>query len=416
MAAGNLDAAFFPALSALAESWGVPPSWPLAALYLESRFNPQAHRAGSSFWGLSQLNTDDVQRYAGDPNGYLNLAASEQLTLAIGPWYTKALRGITPRSPGVFYAVNLAPSNVGNGDSTNVLYATPSKEYTANKGLDANGDGAITIGDLDAFLYKLTTTGVEASTFKAALAQLDDTTPPYGGAPYSPAVVTGWSAGLPLAIGALVGVAGAALALRYIPTRTSRDSHARENPVNRDLLIAGGALTIGAVAATAALIMKSDPAGAKVLSKSMAVFPILDVPGANIHFTDDFGNARVGYTHKGTDVFAAEGTPIVAPEDGKLTFTNDGVPGPAGCPPPWSFHLQGRSGTFYFGTHLSAFTGGALGDSREVIAGEQIGEVGHGGNACGTAPHLHFETHVGGVAIDPFPALSAAQRLTEAVA
>jgi murein DD-endopeptidase MepM/ murein hydrolase activator NlpD len=110
------------------------------------------------------------------------------------------------------------------------------------------------------------------------------------------------------------------------------------------------------------------------------------------------------------------GTPIVAPEDGKLTFTNDGLSGPAGCPPPYSFHLQGRSGTFYFGTHLLAFTGGSLGDSRDVIAGEQIGEVGNGGNACGTASHLHFETHVNGVPVDPYPALVKAARLTAAVA
>jgi murein DD-endopeptidase MepM/ murein hydrolase activator NlpD len=115
-------------------------------------------------------------------------------------------------------------------------------------------------------------------------------------------------------------------------------------------------------------------------------------------FTDDFGVVRpTGRRHQGNDIFAAEGTPIVAVDDGALRFAEDPIGGHA-------FYLAADDGTVYYGAHLSAYEGTS---PRRAVAGEVLGYVGHTGNAATTAPHLHFEVHPsGGVAVDPYRLLA----------
>lgn len=139
----------------------------------------------------------------------------------------------------------------------------------------------------------------------------------------------------------------------------------------------------------------------------MRYFPILDLPGAAIQVANDFGADRSGgRKHAGNDILAKEGVPIVAVDDGLFTPTLDGMPDAVGNP-GISFSLVTPGGTRYWGTHLARWQGG----KRQVKAGEIIGYVGHSGNA-GTINHLHFEIHPGGgPAIDPHPALMAAERL-----
>jgi murein DD-endopeptidase MepM/ murein hydrolase activator NlpD len=84
---------------------------------------------------------------------------------------------------------------------------------------------------------------------------------------------------------------------------------------------------------------------------------------------------------------------VVAPVAGTVSQRSNRVGG-------LSFHLQGDDGTYYYGTHLSAY--GAAG---WVPVGTVIGYVGDSGNARGT-PHLHFEVHPGGegsAAVNPYP-------------
>ena len=100
-------------------------------------------------------------------------------------------------------------------------------------------------------------------------------------------------------------------------------------------------------------------------------------------FTDTWGAPRSGgRQHRGVDMFARMGTPVVAPVGGVVEHSEDRLGG-------LSFRLWGTDGHFYFGTHLAGY--GPL--KGEVRAGTVVGYVGSTGNAAGTGSHLHFEIH-----------------------
>lgn len=133
------------------------------------------------------------------------------------------------------------------------------------------------------------------------------------------------------------------------------------------------------------------------------VFPIT----TPTRYSDDFGNPRPGpppHSHAGNDLFAAEGSIIVAVDDGYLTDATNKLGG-------ISFNLKTpRDQMRIYGAHLLEFIGNV---PRNVVAGEEIGRVGRSGNAQGTSPHLHFEVHpLGGAAVDPYPYLKAAESRT----
>jgi murein DD-endopeptidase MepM/ murein hydrolase activator NlpD len=125
-----------------------------------------------------------------------------------------------------------------------------------------------------------------------------------------------------------------------------------------------------------------------------------------VEFIDSWGFPRSGgRRHKGADMMAAFGTPVVAPVDGFVEAHDESLGG-------LSYHLTGVDGAYYYGTHLSAY--GAVG---QVTAGTVIGYVGQSGNARGTPPHLHFEIHPAGrgtAAVNPYETIAvwcAAQRV-----
>jgi hypothetical protein len=120
------------------------------------------------------------------------------------------------------------------------------------------------------------------------------------------------------------------------------------------------------------------------------------------NFTDDWHKPRSGgRVHEGTDIFAAEGTPLFAVDDGFVSFGESGLGGLLA-------RLKANDGATYLYIHLSAFEG----ENRPVKMGDVIGYVGHTGNAATTPPHCHFEIHPipGEGPINPFPILTAIRK------
>jgi hypothetical protein len=142
----------------------------------------------------------------------------------------------------------------------------------------------------------------------------------------------------------------------------------------------GGTLQLG-VASVAPPAPAAPPGG-------LAVCPVAGTSS----FVDSWGAARSGgRAHKGVDMMAARGTPVVAPVAGVVTHRGNSLGG-------LSFYLTGVDGNRYYGTHMSGY-----GASGSVEAGTVIGYVGDTGNAKGM-PHLHFEVHPGGGnPADPYP-------------
>ncbi|WP_436796012.1 LysM peptidoglycan-binding domain-containing protein [Actinospongicola halichondriae] len=119
------------------------------------------------------------------------------------------------------------------------------------------------------------------------------------------------------------------------------------------------------------------------------------VPGAK--FINGWGFARSGgRSHAGIDLFAPTGTPVYAPASGWVDIATGSIGG-------HQFRLTDANGTLWFGSHMSKF-----GKTGQVKAGDVIGYVGDTGNAKGSSPHLHFEVHPQGQAVNPYPFLRAA--------
>ena len=141
----------------------------------------------------------------------------------------------------------------------------------------------------------------------------------------------------------------------------------------------------------------------------LRIFPI----AAPASFVSSFADPRSGgRSHAGNDLFAERGAPLVAVDDGQVRSGRDPLGGNV-------LNLYGADGTRYYYAHLDAFTDGTatLLDPpapRTVRAGEIVGFLGNTGNAAATPPHVHFEIHPGnGPAIDPFPILQAAPRMSD---
>jgi LysM repeat protein len=123
------------------------------------------------------------------------------------------------------------------------------------------------------------------------------------------------------------------------------------------------------------------------------------VPGAS--FVNDYGYVREdGARHNGVDLFAPQGTAILAPVGG----TVEPFPNPAGGE---AVQLYGWDGNRYYFAHLDEY-----GEGGSVGPGAVIGYVGNTGEARYTSSHLHFEIHPGGGSdtINPFPTLVVACR------
>ncbi len=100
-------------------------------------------------------------------------------------------------------------------------------------------------------------------------------------------------------------------------------------------------------------------------------------------FTDTWAEERAwGRTHKGTDIHAERGTPLVAAERGAIVQTGWHWAGGFGV-----YLLGALTGDVYYYAHLQWIDPG-ISPGVSVEAGDLLGWVGSTGNA--DTPHLHF--------------------------
>ncbi len=94
--------------------------------------------------------------------------------------------------------------------------------------------------------------------------------------------------------------------------------------------------------------------------------------------------------HKGLDIVAPLGAPVVAPGDGTVTFAGEMDDGGFGVT------LDHRGGMVTSYGHLRDV---AVIRGQAVTRGQILGHVGESGQATGA--HLHYETRLGGVPVNP---------------
>lgn len=125
---------------------------------------------------------------------------------------------------------------------------------------------------------------------------------------------------------------------------------------------------------------------------------VCPAPGAG--FINDWGFPRSGgRTHKGTDMFAPRGTPVLAVGNGTIRVKTNGLGGVVA-------YLTTGSAMYYY-AHLDGYAAG-ISTGVSVRTGQTIGYVGNSGNAIGTVTHLHFQIHPGGGSpVNPYPTLAA---------
>lgn len=94
--------------------------------------------------------------------------------------------------------------------------------------------------------------------------------------------------------------------------------------------------------------------------------------------------------HKGIDIFADEGTPVVASVEGTLeqvgTIDLGGL----------RVGIRDRDGNYHYYAHLSATASDLPPIGSLISAGSTIGYVGKTGNAINTPPHLHYSINEDG--------------------
>lgn len=120
---------------------------------------------------------------------------------------------------------------------------------------------------------------------------------------------------------------------------------------------------------------------------------------------DSWGDPRDGgrRRHRGIDIFAPRGTPVVAVTDSYISYIGNWGKGGR------SLWLTTDEGVSFYYAHLDRWAPGIY-EGLGVRKGDIVGYVGNTGNAVSTPPHLHFAVLLNEEAVNPYPVLRKAMR------
>lgn len=143
---------------------------------------------------------------------------------------------------------------------------------------------------------------------------------------------------------------------------------------------------------------KADPPANK---KSTLVFPVAGKSSKVGGYWGDYrnGNRR----HKGVDIFARKGTPVVAISDGVVTSVGNG--GKAGK------YVWVKSADHSLTAYYAHLDKQKVYRGQRVRKGQVLGTVGNTGNARYTPSHLHFGIYTGKGAVNPLPYIKRSPKI-----
>lgn len=153
----------------------------------------------------------------------------------------------------------------------------------------------------------------------------------------------------------------------------------------------------------AALNRSATPASPSSFGTASAAISFIRMPVMGVT-TDDISNSwgdpRDGgkRRHKGIDIFAPKGTPVVAVTDGYISYIGNQ---PKGGLCLW---LTSNDGMSFYYAHLDRWAAG-LYEGQEVRTGDTLGFVGNTGNAAHTPSHLHFSVVDNDESVNPYTVL-----------
>ena len=103
--------------------------------------------------------------------------------------------------------------------------------------------------------------------------------------------------------------------------------------------------------------------------------------------------------HKGQDIFAPQGTPVLSATEGYVANIGENSLGGQ------TVSVVGAGGRVYYYAHLDSYAP-QIAEGDWVTTQTVLGFVGTTGNAAGTPPHLHFGVYAPSGAVNPLPLLN----------
>lgn len=144
----NTSGSFRSALAEMALSLGLDPSYIAAVMAIETgrTFSPSIQNPFTQATGLIQFMPATARAMGTTVDDLKRMSAVRQLEY-VKAFFRPHVGRIRPNVPGDYYLAVFYPAYIGRDPGT-VIFAAGDTGYAQNSGLDRNGDGFITVGDV----------------------------------------------------------------------------------------------------------------------------------------------------------------------------------------------------------------------------------------------------------------------------
>ncbi len=141
---------------------GINPDWLMIVMYAESKLNHLIKSPNSSAVGLIQFTASTAKNLGVSSTQLLSMSNVQQLDY-VEKYYKSFGFANKLRSVYDCYFAVFAPLGVGQSDNK-VLYASPTSAYNANKALDIDKNGNITVKDVKIWFSKYIPVNIKQNT------------------------------------------------------------------------------------------------------------------------------------------------------------------------------------------------------------------------------------------------------------